>query len=173
MEVSCRLAGLRSPRQGARTTTASLGQRTICNDTRLRAFLQSAAVGQALLPVYLRCCHSTRGQAGVPVLLNTGRQGMSLNTDVHSIRRRFRVCAIVFFALLGLAGSARAQEPGAREKIYVVTHVDVVPTEAAAGTKIIKKNEEKRRKDQSALRVGAHNQNYRGQQLSGAEDLQK
>src|SRR5260370_16647639 len=152
MEVSCRLAGLRSPRQGARTTTAWLGQRTVCNDTRLRAFLQSAAVGQALLPVYLRCCHSTRGQAGVPVLLNTGRQGMSLNTDVHSIRRRFRVCAIVFFALLSLAGSVRAQEPGAREKIYVVTHVDVVPTEARAGTQLLKQYLETHPNDEHPLR---------------------
>jgi len=81
---------------------------------------------------------------------------MSLNTDVHSIRRRFRVCAIVFFALLNLAGSVRAQEPGAHEKIYVVTHVDVVPTEAAAGTKLLKQYVEDSRKDKGAVRVEAY-----------------
>ena len=59
---------------------------------------------------------------------------MSLHTGVHSIRHGFRALAFLFLALLGLAGSTRAQEPAAREKIYVVTHVDVVPTEAASGT---------------------------------------
>src|SRR6266705_5692060 len=42
IEVSCRLAGLRGTRLGARSTAASLGQRTICNHTRFRAFLPSA-----------------------------------------------------------------------------------------------------------------------------------
>src|SRR6266567_2773997 len=59
IEVSCRLAGLRGTRLGARTTAASLGQRTICNHTRFRAFLPSATlrlwsvcrVGQTLLSV--------------------------------------------------------------------------------------------------------------------------
>jgi quinol monooxygenase YgiN len=78
---------------------------------------------------------------------------MSLTTDVHSSRHRFQVCAILFLALLGLAGRARAQEPGAREKIYVVTHVDVVPTEAAAGTKLLKQYAEESRKDKGAVRV--------------------
>ena len=53
---------------------------------------------------------------------------MSLHTGVHSIHHGFRALAILFLALVGLAGSTWAQEPAAREKIYVVTHVDVVPT---------------------------------------------
>ena len=94
---------------------------------------------------------------------------MSLNTGVHSIRRRFQVCAIVFFALLGLAGSIRAQEPGAREKIYVVTHVDVVPTEAAAGTKLLKQYIEESRKDKGAVRVEAYIQISRVNHFSVVE----
>ena len=94
---------------------------------------------------------------------------MSLHTSVHSIRRRFQVCAIVFFALLGLAGSARAQESGAREKIYVVTHVDVVPTEAAAGTKLLKQYVEESRKDKGAVRVEAYIQISRVNHFSVVE----
>src|SRR4029077_3850737 len=68
---------------------------------------------------------------------NAGRKGMSMNTEVLSVRRRFQVCAVIFLAALGLAGWARAQESGTRDKVYVVTHVDVVPTEAAAGKKLL------------------------------------
>jgi hypothetical protein len=94
---------------------------------------------------------------------------MSLHTGVHSIRRRFQVCAIVFFALLGLAESARAQGPGAREKIYVVTHVDVVPMEAAAGTKLLKQYVEESRKDKGAVRVEAYIQISRVNHFSVVE----
>jgi len=62
---------------------------------------------------------------------------MSLNTDVHSVRRRFWVYAVLFLATVGLAGWVRAQESGARDRIYAVSHVDVVPTDAAAGTKLL------------------------------------
>jgi quinol monooxygenase YgiN len=78
---------------------------------------------------------------------------MSLHTGVHSIRHGLRTLAILFLALLGLAGSTRAQEPAARGKIYVVTHVDVVPTEAASGTKLLKQYAEESRKDKGAVRV--------------------
>ena len=78
---------------------------------------------------------------------------MSANTDVFSVRRRFRVCAVLFLATVGLAGWARAQEPGTRDRIYAVTHVDVLPTEAAAGTKILQQYAADSRKDKGAVRV--------------------
>jgi quinol monooxygenase YgiN len=81
---------------------------------------------------------------------------MSLNTEVLSVRRRFRVCAVLFLAALGLAGWVSAQESGARDRIYVVTHVDVVPTEAAAGTKLLKQYVAETQKDKGAVRVEAY-----------------
>ena len=75
------------------------------------------------------------------------------NTDARSIRRRLQVSAILSLALLGLVGAARAQEPGMHDKIYVVSHVDVLPTEAAAGTKLLKQYAEESRKDKGAVRV--------------------
>jgi quinol monooxygenase YgiN len=78
---------------------------------------------------------------------------MSLNTEVLSNRRRFQVCAVLFLAALGLAGWARAQESATSDRIYVVTHVDVVPTEAAAGTKLLKQYVAETQKDKGAVRV--------------------
>ena len=78
---------------------------------------------------------------------------MSVNSDGFSIRRRFQVCAVLFLATLALAGWARAQEPGTHDKIYAVTHVDVLPTEAAAGTKILQQYAADSRKDKGAVRV--------------------
>lgn len=75
------------------------------------------------------------------------------NTDARSIRRRLQVSAILSLALLSLVGAARAQEPGMHDKIYVVSHVDVLPTEAAAGTKLLKQYAEESRKDKGAVRV--------------------
>ncbi len=81
---------------------------------------------------------------------------MSVNTDVHSVRRRFCVYAVLFLATVGLAGWARAQEPGTHDKIYAVTHVDVLPTEAAAGTKLLQQYVVESRKDKGAVRVEAY-----------------
>jgi quinol monooxygenase YgiN len=78
---------------------------------------------------------------------------MSMNTDVFSVRRRLQICAVVFLAALGLAGWTRAQESGTRDRIYVVTHVDVLPTEAAAGTKLLQQYAADSRKDKGAVRV--------------------
>jgi len=55
-----------------------------------------------------------------------------------------------------LAGWARAQESGARDRIYAVTHVDIVPTDAAAGTKLVHQYVLESRKDKGAVRVEAY-----------------
>jgi quinol monooxygenase YgiN len=89
--------------------------------------------------------------------------------SLHSIRHRAQVCAMVLLALLGLAGKAFPQEPGAREKIYVVTHVDVVPNEAVAGTKLLKQYVEDSRKDKGAVRVEAYIQISRVNHFSVVE----
>jgi|SRR6266853_6721499 len=94
---------------------------------------------------------------------------MSLNIDVLSVLRRFQVFAVLFLAALGLAGWARAQESGTRDKIYVVTHVDVVPTEAAAGKKLLQQYVTDSRKDNGAVRVEVYIQISRGNHFSLVE----
>src|SRR5258708_5765993 len=79
-----------------------------------------------------------------------GRKKMSVNTHALSVRRRFLVYAVLFLATIGLAGWARAQEPKTGDKIYVVTHVDVVPTEAAAGGKLLQQYVTESRKEKGA-----------------------
>ena len=78
---------------------------------------------------------------------------MSVNTDVQSVRRRFWVYAVLFLAAVGLAGWTRAQESGTRDRIYAVSHVDVLPTEAATGTKLLQQYAAESRKDKGAVRV--------------------
>jgi quinol monooxygenase YgiN len=81
---------------------------------------------------------------------------MSVNTDLHSVRRRFWVYVILFLATIGLAGWVRAQESGTHDRIYAVSHVDVLPTEAAAGTKLLQQYAVESRKDKGAVRVEAY-----------------
>jgi quinol monooxygenase YgiN len=81
---------------------------------------------------------------------------MSVKTDVHWVHRWFWVCGFLFLAAVGLAGWARAQESGARDRIYAVTHVDILPTDAAAGTKLVQQYVMDSRKDKGAVRVEAY-----------------
>jgi quinol monooxygenase YgiN len=81
---------------------------------------------------------------------------MSMNHDLLSVRRRFWIYAVLFLATVGLAGWARGQGSGARDRIYAVTHVDVLPTEAAAGTKLVQQYVVDSRKDKGAVRVEAY-----------------
>jgi quinol monooxygenase YgiN len=94
---------------------------------------------------------------------------MSLNTDVNSIRRCFQVFVILFSALLGIAAGVRAQEPGMHDKIYVVAHVDVLPTEAATGTKLLKQYADDSRKDKGAVRIEVYIQVSRVNHFSVVE----
>jgi quinol monooxygenase YgiN len=81
---------------------------------------------------------------------------MSVNPEIRWVRRRAWVCAALFFAAAGVVGSARAQQPGKSERIYAVSHVDVLPTEAAAGTKLLQQYVAESRKDKGAVRVEAY-----------------
>ncbi len=94
---------------------------------------------------------------------------MSLHLDAHSARIRLQIGGLVLLALLGLAGRVVAQEPGAHERIYVVTHVDVLPTDAAAGTKLLKQYAEESRKDKGAVRVEVYIQISRVNHFSVVE----
>ena len=77
---------------------------------------------------------------------------MSVNTGLSIIRHRFQVCAFLLVAILGLAGLSAAQEPGTRDRIYVVTHVDTLPGNGP-GAKLLQQYAAESRKDKGAVRV--------------------
>jgi quinol monooxygenase YgiN len=61
--------------------------------------------------------------------------------------------AIFILACCGLTGRALAQEQGGR--IYVVTHVDIIPPQKAAGTKLVQQYVADTRKDPGLVRIEA------------------
>jgi quinol monooxygenase YgiN len=66
-----------------------------------------------------------------------------------------RMLAVLVLALCGVAGWAVAQEMAAHDRIFVVTHVDIVPTDAAAGTKLVQQYVIDSRKDKGLVRIEA------------------
>ncbi len=80
-----------------------------------------------------------------------------------------RMGAVLILASCGLAGQALAQETGAHDRIYVVTHVDIIPPEAAAGTKLVQQYVTDTRKDPGIVRVEASAEISRGNHISIVE----
>jgi quinol monooxygenase YgiN len=81
---------------------------------------------------------------------------MPIQSNVNSMRwLLLRMWAVVILAAWGLAGQALAQEPAAHDRIYVVTHVDIVPPDAAAGTKLVQQYIADSRKDKGIVRIEA------------------
>jgi quinol monooxygenase YgiN len=78
---------------------------------------------------------------------------MFVNTELFSARRRLQMCAVLLLAALGFAGWTQAQDAGTHDRVYVVTHVDVLPNQAAAGTKVLQQYVAESRKDKGAVRV--------------------
>ena len=62
------------------------------------------------------------------------------------------LCALLILAASGYAARARAQEAAAG-KIYVVTHVDIIPPETTAGTKLVQQYVADSRKEKGAVRI--------------------
>ncbi len=77
--------------------------------------------------------------------------------------------AALVLAAFGLAGRTLAQEPAAQGKIYVVTHVDIVPPNAAAGTKLVQQYVADSRKDKGFVRIEAGAQISRVNHISIVE----
>jgi quinol monooxygenase YgiN len=70
-------------------------------------------------------------------------------------RRAMRTAAFLLLFSCVLVGPALAQEPGTRDMIYVVAHVDIIPPETAAGTKLVQQYVVDTRKDKGIVRVDA------------------
>ena len=80
-----------------------------------------------------------------------------------------RVWVALVLASCGLAGYALAQDQAARDRIYVVTHVDIIPPQKDAGTKLVQQYVTDSRKDQGLVRVEAGSEISRGNHISIVE----
>jgi len=95
---------------------------------------------------------------------------MPIQSKVNSMRRLLlRMAAVLILVSCGLAGRALAQEPAAHDMIYVVTHVDIIPPEATAGTKLVQQYVADTRKDPGIVRVEASAEISRGNHISIVE----
>jgi quinol monooxygenase YgiN len=95
---------------------------------------------------------------------------MSIQSKLNSTRRLLlRALAVLILATCGLAGHALAQDQSAHDRIYVVTHVDIIPPEAAAGTKLVQQYIVDTRKDPGVVRIEASSEISRGNHISIVE----
>ena len=63
------------------------------------------------------------------------------------------------------AGRTLAQDQAMRDRIYVVTHVDIIPPQKDAGTKLVQQYVTDTRKDQGLVRVEAGSEISRGNHI--------
>jgi quinol monooxygenase YgiN len=95
---------------------------------------------------------------------------MPIQSKVNAPRRPLiRMGAVLMLVSCGLAGRALAQEPAAHDMIYVVAHVDIIPPETAAGTKLVQQYVGDTRKDKGVVRVEASSEISRGNHISIVE----
>jgi len=69
----------------------------------------------------------------------------------------------------GIAARALAQDAAAHDRIYVVTHVDIIPPQAAASTKLVQQYVADTRKDPGVVRIEAASEISRGNHISIVE----
>lgn len=95
---------------------------------------------------------------------------MAIQLKGYSMRRPL-LCAwaVLLLGLCGFAGQLPAQEPAAHDMIYVVSHVDIIPPETAAGTKLVQQYVVDTRKDKGLVRVEASSEVARGNHISIVE----
>jgi quinol monooxygenase YgiN len=95
---------------------------------------------------------------------------MGIQSKLSSMRRPF-LCglAVLVLAAGGLAPHAGAQDQASHDRIYVVTHVDIIPPQAAAGTKLVQQYLVDTRKDQGLVRVEASAEIARANHISITE----
>jgi quinol monooxygenase YgiN len=95
---------------------------------------------------------------------------MPIQSKVNSTRRPL-LCLLVIamLASCGLATHALAQGQATHNRIYVVTHVDIIPPKAADGTKLVQQYVVDTRKDPGLVRVEAGSEISRGNHISIVE----
>jgi quinol monooxygenase YgiN len=80
-----------------------------------------------------------------------------------------RMAVVVLLASWSLGGRALAQDSGAHDRIYVVTHVDIVPPNTATGTKLVQQYVADSRKDKGIVQIEASAQISRVNHISIVE----
>src|SRR5215472_12126805 len=80
-----------------------------------------------------------------------------------------RVLAALILAAFALPGHAVPQESAAGGKIYVVTHVDIIPPETVAGTKLVQQYVADSRKEKGLVRIESYAQISRLNHISIVE----
>jgi quinol monooxygenase YgiN len=68
-------------------------------------------------------------------------------------RRIVQAGVVLILATTWFAGRAQSQEASMHDRIYIVTHVDSVPTQVASSTKLLKQYAADTRKEPGAVRV--------------------
>lgn len=93
---------------------------------------------------------------------------MAKSSKLHSIRRALPLLLFVALvpASVGLTLRAFAQDHAGTDKVYVVTHVDIIPPQAAAGTKLVQQYVADTRKDPGLVRIEAASEISRGNHIS-------
>ena len=77
--------------------------------------------------------------------------------------------ATLSLILCGVAGHALAQEQAGHDKIYAVTHVDIIPPQTAPGTKLVQQYIVDTRKDPGLVRIEAGSEIARVNHISIVE----
>ena len=84
---------------------------------------------------------------------------MPILSKVNSMRwPLLRMWAVLFVVSAGLAGQALAQEPGAHDRIYVVTHADLLGSNMPAGKKLLQQYVADSRKEKGCVRIEVYEQ---------------
>lgn len=84
---------------------------------------------------------------------------MPILSKVNSMRwPLLRVWAVLVLVCCGVAGQALAQEPGAPDRIYVVTHADLLGPNVPAGKKLLQQYVADSRKEKGCVRIEVYEQ---------------
>ncbi|HLJ22704.1 MAG TPA: antibiotic biosynthesis monooxygenase [Candidatus Acidoferrales bacterium] len=94
---------------------------------------------------------------------------MSSQSSLKSARWLRHCAAALLLTALGLAGIAVAQEAGAKDRIYVVSHVDLIPPQKDPGTKLVQQYVSDSRKDPGIVRIEAGYEISRANHISIVE----
>ena len=87
----------------------------------------------------------------------------SNSNTIHGMWR-MSLLAVLILASSGFMGRALAQDQGGR--IYAVTHVDIIPPQKAAGTKLVQQYVVDTRKDPGLVRIEAGSEISRDNHIS-------
>jgi len=94
---------------------------------------------------------------------------MPINSKIKFTRHSLWLACAVLLASCTIAGWAVAQDNSAHDRIFVVTHVDIVPPNTAEGTKLVQQYVADSRKDKGFVRIEAGAQISRVNHISIVE----